>query len=72
MNFFSRSTNLFSHMHPTLVAEKEIVSLTSLSKIDGLYLLCAMGCSTLKRLFDMIYDRRNYNLLPLDCFRIWI
>ena len=43
-------------MHPTLVAEKEIVSLTSLSKIDGLYLLCAMS-STLKRLFDMIYDR---------------
>ena len=28
-------------MHPTLVAEKEIVSLTSLSKIDDLYLLCA-------------------------------
>ena len=30
-------------MHPTLVAEKEIVSLTSLSKIDGLYLRCAMS-----------------------------
>ena len=43
MNFFSISTNLFSHMHPTLVAEKEIVSLTSLSKIDGLY-------------FDMCYE----------------
>ena len=42
-DFFSRSSNLFSHMHPTLVAEKEIVSLTSLSKIDGLYLLCAMS-----------------------------
>ena len=40
---FFRATNLFSHMHPTLVAEKEIVSLTSLSKIDGLYLLCAMS-----------------------------